>query len=88
MRYVAIAQLWMKIEHDYMAVRDKTSCKFQIFFLSILIKGRYVCLSVCVFAFSDKTTEAILTNDGSMEPLGPWSGHNGPGYLNFRPEDG
>ena len=88
MRYVAIAQLWIKIEHDYMAVRDKTSCKLQIFFLSILIKGRYVCLSVCVFAFSDKTTEAILTNDGSMEPLGPWSGHNGPRFLNFRSEGG
>ena len=43
----------------------------QVSAISILIKGRSVCLSVCVsvcvFTFSDKTTQPILTVDGSME---------------------
>ena len=45
-----------------------------------------VCVCVCLSAFSDKTTEPILTNDGSVQPLGPWSGRNGPGFFNFDPE--
>ena len=47
-----------------------------------------MCLFVCLSAFSDKTTEPILTNDGSVQPLGPWSGRNGPGFLICNPEGG
>ena len=40
-----------------------------------------VCVFVCVCTFSDQTTAPILTVDGSMESLGPWSGHDGPRFL-------
>ena len=34
----------------------------------------YVCTYVCLSAFSNQTTEPILTVDGSMESLGHWPG--------------